>query len=90
MIVKKMIEKYIFAFHGNMYEITLSYYRCLEEKTERSIGSESIFNAQRHFPKLINYISGNDIGIGLKNMSYNICVVIKYQWKLRIISNPFI
>ena len=66
MIVKKMIEKYIFAFHGNMYEITLSYYRCLEEKTERSIGSESIFNAQRHFPKLINYISGNHIGIGLK------------------------
>ena len=67
MIVKKMIEKYIFAFHGNMYEITLSYYRCLEEKTERSIGSESIFNAQRHFPKLINYISGNDIGSRLKH-----------------------
>ena len=72
MIVKKMIEKYIFAFHGNMYEITLSYYRCLEEKTERSIGSESIFNAQRHFLKLINYISGNDIGIGLKKLrSFN-------------------
>ena len=59
------------------------YYRCLEEKTERSIGSESIFNAQRHFPKLINYTLGNDIGIGLKRlrlfkrqrMSYHICVL---------------
>ena len=50
------------------------YYRCLEEKTERSIGSESIFNAQRHFPKLINYILGNDIGIGLKK--YNECLIM--------------
>ena len=70
MIVKKMIEKYIFAFHGNMYEITLGYYRCLEEKTERSIGSESIFNAQRHFLKLINYISGNDIRIVLSYLCF--------------------
>ena len=53
------------------------YYRCLEEKTERSIGSESIFNAQRHFPKLINYISGNHIGIGLKttDLSYHIYIL---------------
>ena len=67
------------------------YYRCLEEKTERSIGSESIFNAQRHFPKLINYILGNDIGIGLKKLrSTNVLsylCFIKYQWKLRTISN---
>ena len=79
MIVKKMIEKYIFAFHGNMYEITLSYYRCLEEKTERSIGSESIFNAQRHFPKLINYISGYDIGSRLKNKIICRIMFVFYQ-----------